>query len=178
MAKRQRVGLGSGCGRGRWVGPLEMRGCGQIPGAETKASSMDRVTPAGRGVSVSPQGGKMRGRGANGGQACTQPWVLLERDLEPELGRNPGGSPGFLSAELHPGPGAGHGLLLWAGGWAPLTTKQDRGPESPQPRRREAGSWHILYMAWPWVPENSGFKPACITITWKPYWFNLCSHSF
>lgn len=95
-----------------------------------------------RGLSL-PSKRRDEGQGSRGEvkPALGRPWVLMERGLEPELGGNPGGSPGLLTAELHPGPGARHGLLLWAGCSAPLTTKQDRGPESPQPRRREAGSW-------------------------------------
>lgn len=42
------------------------------------------MTPAGLGALVSPQTGKMRGRGADGGQACAQPWVLWEPSSEPE----------------------------------------------------------------------------------------------
>lgn len=55
-------------------------------------SGMCRVTPAGQGVSVSPQRGEMRGRGAEGRSSLHSagPGSSWNGGLEPELGGNPG----------------------------------------------------------------------------------------
>lgn len=72
------------------------------------------------------------GQGSRWGQACAQPWVLWEPSSEPEW---EGAQAGLLDSSLLSCTRTRSGV------WAPLATKQDRGPESPQPRRHEAGSW-------------------------------------
>lgn len=131
-------GRGGSCGVGVGIGWDPWRGGGRADSwsrgrGRLDLSRMGSMTPAGFGGSQSPSNREMRGRGADGGQACARPGVLLELGLETEVGGSPGGAPGLLSAELHLRPGAGHGLLLWPGSWATLATRLDRGPESPQP---------------------------------------------
>lgn len=74
------------------------------------------------------------------GQDCAQPWVLLEPGLESDMG----GSPvGFRDPHLPSGTRTRTRVCAppLARIRVPSATKQDRGPESPQPRRREASSW-------------------------------------
>ena len=71
-----------------------------------------------------------------------------------------------------PGPGPVWEVLFRLGTWAPLAKKQDRGPESPQPRRREelvrAPSVHPLCYG---LPSPSTWLPGCEDLQpWGSVW--------